>query len=589
MSSFNAIHSLQSTYEKAPFSHEVKASNQLGNFLPLINAFWKGVETASQRNHQQLEFDALIDGVIAQLGQIGQTRVVKGMSDAEKRGIRLGQLQNILSYLKAQKRLFLSTYPLNEAEKGDIDTAKKTLVDLQQRSVALRLQLDEMFRRQHFDDPSFSQLDIEFLNCNTELKDTQAELAKIDVETKFDQAFRILDSEDQKFFLLANSEFFKEKLEALKFQTHPISPCSTKFQNMAEALTMLERANEAKAYKWNQVEEAYADELEKISKAKNCLEMAQEKLSTLSLLMENLLDKPNPDFENFEIYKTILGLADTEIEVEEFFQDIQDGNSFYLTFLNQKILEAYDQVQEARKGVNEANLNSKNKTTIEFLTRFNPMSGTLYKDVFEKINNFTISPRLSQATASLGKKLKAACPESYLARAVVIVGVACLHLYEIAKLTIALAAVAVVHPVGLLIYGFGLSALYLMKKISEIALSLTSKKNYDPSLVERYRTRILNEKRPFHGIDFEWEIEETQDSSLMETTRNEKALVIQGALRNHLSRKKAQQRKVAIAHRCLPRLDVLGMDMDVPEPAVDALKPKKSGAFLNVFKGFTLF
>ena len=107
MNSFNAIHSLQSTYEKAPFSHELKASDQLGDFLPLINAFWKGVETASkasqepvERNRQQLEFDALIDGVIAQLGQIGQTRVVKGMSDAEKRGIRLDQLQNILSHLE---------------------------------------------------------------------------------------------------------------------------------------------------------------------------------------------------------------------------------------------------------------------------------------------------------------------------------------------------------------------------------------------------------------------------------------------------------------------------------------------------------
>jgi hypothetical protein len=586
MSSFVPIHCFQGTYEKGPSSHELKTSDQLGNFLPLLNAFWKGVEAASkasqepvERNRQQIEFDALIDGVIAQLGQIG-TRAVKRMT-----------LQNILSHLEAQKRLFLSTYPLNEAEKGDIEKAKQDLAKFQKEFETLRLKLEKLSNRRHLDVPTLNQLHVEFLDCKKRLEETQAKLAKMDVETKFDQAFKILKSEDQKFFLLnGHSGFFEKELEALKFQTHPISPWSTKFENMAAALTTLERSNEAKGYTWSRVEEAFTEELEKISKAKNRLEMAQEKLSRLSLLMENLLDKPNPDLENFETYKSILGLVDRKIETEEFSQDIQDGNSFYLTLLNQKILEAYDQVQEARKGMDEVKLNSKNKTTIEFLTRFDPVGGTFYKDVFEKINNFTISPCLDKAVTSLGEKLKAACPESYIARAIVIAGVAALHLFAVAKFIIALAATAVVTPIGFLLYGFGQSGLFLMKKISEIALSLTSQKNQDPCPVERYQQRILSEERKFHGIEFEWDIPEEEDPSRMEAIRNEKALLVQGALRYHLSRRKVQQRKEEIAHSRLPRLDVLGTEMEVPEPAVaEVPNPTKSSSFFSAFNGFFLF
>ena len=598
MNSFNLIHSLQSTYEKAPFSHELKASNQLGDFLPLINAFWKGVETASkasqepvERNRQQLEFDALIDGVIAQLGQIGQTRVMKGMKDADKRGIRLDQLQNILSHLEAQKKLFLSTYPLQKAEEGDIKKAKQELAKFQEEFANLRQKLEKMSKRKRLDVPTLDQLQTEFLDCKKRLEETQAQLAKMDVETKFGLAFKILKSEDQKFFLSnGQSGFFEKELEALKFQTHPISPWSTKFENMAAALTTLERSNVAKGYTWSRVEEAYTEELEKISQAKNCVQSAEERLSSLSLLMENLLDKPGPDFGNFETYKNTVGLADREIEVEQFFQDIQDGNSFYLTLLNQKILEAYDQVQEARKGMDEVKLNSKNKTTIEFLTRFDPIGGTFYKDVFEKINNFKLSTRLDKAVTSLGEKLKAACPESYIARAIVITGVAALHLYAVAKFMIALTAVTVVTPFGIAAYGFGRSALYLMKLISKIALSLTSKKNQEPCPVERYQQRILNEKRVFHGVDFEWDIADEEEVLMTETIRNEKVQLIQGAFRNHLSRKKAQQRKEAIARSRLPRLDVLGTEMEVPEPAVtEAPKPTKSSSIFSAFKGFVLF
>lgn len=597
MNSSNFIHCIPAAYEKGPFSHELKASRELEEFLPLINSFWTGVQTASeaskgpiQRNRQQLEFNALIDSVMAQIGLIGQTKVSKGMSDAKKKGIRLDQLQNILSHLEAQKGLFLKTYQPSESEKSDIETAKQDLAGLVVRRKELKTEIERL-NRKGSDSTRLEQLAEEDFGLIKKQKDAQALLARMDMETKFDQALKLLKSEDQKFFLLnGHSGFFERELKDLKFQTHPISPWSTKFQNMAEALTMLERANKSKAYKWNQVEEAYADELEKISKAKNCVEVAQEKLSTLSLLMETLLDKPNSDLENFETYKTILGLADREIEPEEFFQDIQDGNSFYLTLLNQKILEAYNQVQESRKGMNEVKLNSKNKTTIEFLTRFDPIGGTFYKDVFEKINNFTISPRLFQATASLRKKLKAACPESYIARAIAIASVAALHLYAVAKFTIALAAVTVVTPFGFVAYGFGQAALYLMKKISKIALSLTSKKNQDPCPVELYQQRILGEKRAFHGLDFEWDIPEEEDPSLMERIENEKAHLIQGAFRNHLSRKKAQQRKEAIARSRLPRLNVLGMDMDVPEPAVNkAPKPTNSSSFLGSFKGFLLF
>ena len=76
----------------------------------------------------------------------------------------------------------------------------------------------------------------------------------------------------------------------------------------------------------------------------------------------------------------------------------------------------------------------------------------------------------------------------------------------------------------------------------------------------------------------------------MERIENEKAHLIQGAFRNHLSRKKAQQRKEAIARSRLPRLDILGTEMEVPKPAVaEAPKPTKSSSFFSAFKGFVLF
>ncbi|NDE63318.1 MAG: hypothetical protein EB053_03075 [Chlamydiae bacterium] len=163
--------------------------------------------------------------------------------------------------------------------------------------------------------------------------------------------------------------------------------------------------------------------------------------------MKNLLQGDYPEAEKIEAL--LNAIENSPLSKLKFFEDLTKTDSSYLQILNRSVVKAREDAVKKKEELNLAEREQRSEGFDQFDLRFDPRSFIIFKDMFNRINNFTVPCSLFSRSIE-ASKLNMIDPSkcSFFATLKVITGVSLYVIFQMAKAVTALSFASLCYLLG---------------------------------------------------------------------------------------------------------------------------------------------